>query len=64
MKYDFQEMSKSELRSYVIAHPNDKNAFYVFVDRFTKEASPQTFDLPQSESDLEEIDKLIQDRLR
>ncbi|MDR9401865.1 MAG: hypothetical protein RI580_00350 [Halothece sp. Uz-M2-17] len=57
-------MSKSELRAYVIAHPNDQNAFHAFVDRFTAEASPETFGLPQSKSDVEEIEKLIQQRVK
>jgi len=32
---DFKKMTQSELRAYVIAHPNDQNAFYAFLDRFT-----------------------------
>jgi len=61
---EFKKMTKSELRAYVIAHPNDQNAFHLFVDRFTADASPETFGLPQSHSDVEEIEKLIQERVR
>ena len=34
------------------------------VDRFTAEASPETFGLPESQSDVEEIEKLIQQRAK
>lgn len=61
---DFKKMTKSELRAYVIANPNDQDAFHAFVDRFTAEASPETFALPQSKSDVEEIEKLIQEKVK
>ncbi|MCU0570735.1 MAG: hypothetical protein MUF49_29705 [Oculatellaceae cyanobacterium Prado106] len=52
-------MTKSELRAYVIAHPDDQTAFYAFVDRFTAEASPETFDIPNSTAEIEAVDRLI-----
>ena len=61
-KRDFNQMIKSELRAYVIAHPNDQNAFHTFVDRFTSDASLETFSHPQSQSDVEEIDRLIESK--
>ncbi|MCL1467627.1 DUF6887 family protein [Argonema galeatum] len=63
MKPDFNSMTKIELRTYVIAHPNDKAAFHAFVDRFTSEASPQTFDIPKSNAEVEEVDILIRQKL-
>ncbi|PZD72190.1 hypothetical protein C1752_03776 [Acaryochloris thomasi RCC1774] len=63
-KPDFNSMAKSELRAYVIAHPDDKTAFSVFVDRFTADASPETFDVPQSKSGIEKIDNLIQQKVQ
>jgi len=60
---NFKKMTKSERRAYVIAHPNDQNAFYAFLGRFTADASPETFGLPQSQSDVEEMEKLIQERV-
>ena len=62
-KPDFSSMTKIELRSYVIAHPGDKTAFHAFVDRFTTEASPQTYDLPKSSADVEEVEILIRQKL-
>lgn len=63
MKPDFSTMTKSELRAYVVAHPNDKAAFHAFVDRFTAEASPETFDIPKSNAEVEEVEMLIRQKL-
>jgi hypothetical protein len=60
---DFDTMTKTELRAYLVAHPNDREAFYAFVDRFTSEASPQTFSLAQTQADIEEIEQLIQQKI-
>lgn len=63
MNLDFSAMPKSELRTYVITHPNDKTAFHTFVDRFTSEASPETFDIPNSNAEFEEVEMLIKQKL-
>ncbi|MBG1266427.1 DUF6887 family protein [Nostoc sp. WHI] len=34
-KPNFDDMSKAELRAYVIAHQDDQEAFYAFADRLT-----------------------------
>jgi hypothetical protein len=34
MQSNFENMSKVELRAYLIANPGDQEAFYMFVDRF------------------------------
>lgn len=62
-KPNFSTMAKGELRAYVIAHPDDKAAFRTFVDRFTAEASPETFDIPKSNTDVEEVEMLIRQKL-
>jgi len=63
MKPDFTSMNKVDLRAYVITHPNDKTAFYAFVDRFTSEASPETFDIPKSDAEVEEVEILMRKKL-
>jgi hypothetical protein len=63
MKPDFSSMTKIELRTYVIAHPDDKIAFQAFVDRFTSEASPETYDIPKSNAEVEEVEILIRQKL-
>ncbi|UBF25664.1 hypothetical protein K9N68_29570 [Kovacikia minuta CCNUW1] len=62
-KPDFGAMTKPELRAYVIAHPDDQSAFQAFVDRFTSEASPETFDIPKSPAEVEEVEILIRQKL-
>jgi hypothetical protein len=63
MNPDFNIMPKGELRAYVIAHPDDRSAFHTFVDRFTAEASPETFDIPNSNAEVKEVEILIQQKL-
>ena len=59
-----QDLSKRELRAYLVAHPNEREAFYAFVDRFTADAPPETFAMPQSQCEIEEIEKLIQQKVQ
>ncbi|MFB2916885.1 MULTISPECIES: DUF6887 family protein [Aerosakkonema] len=40
-----------------------KSAFHAFVDRFTSEASTETFDIPKSNSEVEEVEILIRQKL-
>jgi hypothetical protein len=64
-------MTKGELRAYVIAHPDDRSAFHTFVvgvasqneTRFTAEASSATFDIPNSNADVKDVEILIQQKL-
>jgi hypothetical protein len=63
MKPDFDNMTKAELRAYVIAHPADQTAFHAFVDRFTAEASAETYDIPKLNTDVEEVESLIKRKL-
>jgi hypothetical protein len=64
IKLDFNTMTKKELRAYVIAHPSDKDAFSIFVDRFTAKASSETFAMPQSVNEFQDIDRLIKQKLK
>lgn len=63
MKNNFNTMTKAELRAYLIKHPNDKIAFYAFVDRFTSEASPKMFSMAQTSAEVEEVARLIQQKV-
>ena len=63
IKPDFNSMTKIELRTYVIAHPEDKTAFHAFVDRFTSEASTEIYDIPKSNAEVEEVEILIRQKL-
>jgi hypothetical protein len=71
MKPDLSTMTKGELRAYVIAHPDDKTAFHTFVvgvasqdeNRFTAEASSATFNIPNSNAEVEQVENLIRQKL-
>ncbi len=63
MNPDFNTMTKGELRAYVIAHPNNRSAFHTFVDRFTAEASPATYNIPNSTDEVKEVEVLIKQKL-
>lgn len=60
---DFSSMTKIELRTYVIAHPDDKTAFHAFIDRFTPDASTETYDILKSKAEVEEVEILIRRKL-
>jgi hypothetical protein len=60
MKLDFNAMTKAELRAYLIGHPNEREAFYAFVDRFTADASPETIPMARSQSEIKEIEQKVE----
>lgn len=64
MKPNFDTMTKTELRAYLVAHPHERAAFYAFVDRFTSEASPETFTIPKSQAEIEQINTLIEQKVK
>jgi hypothetical protein len=47
-KPDFQAMSQKELQSYALAHRDDQEAFYAYVDKLHAEAT--WVDMPALES--------------
>lgn len=62
-EFDFSTMTKTQLRTYIIAHPDNKAAFHAFVDRFTSEASPETHNIPNSPTEIEDVEVLIKQKL-
>lgn len=62
MKPNFDSMSKAELRAYIVAHPNDREAFYKFVDRFKADANdPGWHPYPQNPEDWAKISQLVKE---
>ncbi len=59
MKIDFSAMTKPELRAYLISHSDDKDAFYMFVDRFTSSTTSPIFPMIKSPDEIKEIEQLI-----
>ncbi len=65
MKPDFDTMSKAELRTYVLAHRNDQEAFYKLVDRFKADSKNQPrHPFPKSLEDVAKVQELIQEQIR
>ncbi len=63
IKPNFMSMNKTELRAYIIAHPDNKAAFHTFVDRFASETGSEIFDIPKSNHELEQLENLIREKL-
>ena len=62
---DFDKMTKAELRAYIVAHTNDQEAFYKFVDRFKADSNDQGWHpFPQSVEDAIKVSKLVQEKIK
>ena len=53
MKPNFESMSRQELRAYVLAHRDDNEAFYAYMDKLNAEAD--SVKMPDLNS-IEELD--------
>jgi hypothetical protein len=51
---NFQAMSQKELQSYVLAHRDDQEAFYAYVDRLHQEGNWIEMPAVESVEDLEQ----------
>ena len=60
---DFNTMNKTELRNYLVKHPEDKSAFQAFVDRFTSDADSTIYSIPESPEGIKEVERLIKQKL-
>jgi hypothetical protein len=60
MNLDFANMSRLELRAYVVAHPDDQQAFQAVVDRATSEV----YDLPRSMEDFAALDAVMGEKIQ
>ena len=63
MTPNFEKMTKTELRAYFISHPDDKNAFHAFVDRYTSDAPSDTYSMAKSPEDIKTIEQLIKQKI-
>ena len=54
MKPDFNVMTKAELRTYVLAHRDDRAAFQALTDRIYANPNPQWYQ-PEDTEELAEI---------
>ncbi|MBE9079752.1 hypothetical protein IQ241_21065 [Romeria aff. gracilis LEGE 07310] len=59
-KPDFQAMSQKDLRAYMLAHQDDQEAFYAYVDRLYAEANWVEMPPLQSIDDLKNYPELVE----
>lgn len=55
---NYQVMSDNELREYVIHHPDDKEAFYTYIDR-TREQNPNAVPMPVEQAEVELRNRIL-----
>ena len=55
---NFDQMSKSELKAYLITHVNDTQAFYALMDKVKAEPNPVYYSL----EDIDRLEELIEAR--
>lgn len=59
-KPNFQAMTQKELRTYVLAHRDDQEAFYAYVDKLHAEANWVEMPPLQSLEDLENYPEFVE----
>jgi hypothetical protein len=59
-KPDFKAMSQKDLHSYVLAHRDDREAFYAYVDKLHTEATWIEMPPLRSADDLENYPEFLQ----
>ena len=65
MKPDFDTMSKTELRAYVLAHRNDQEAFFKLVDRFKADSQNQVIHpFPKSLEEVATVHKILEEQIK
>ncbi len=65
MKPDFQSMSMKELRTYVLEHREDDEAFYALVDRRrAANPNPILYPPPNTPEDREAMRRIIWQKLK
>ncbi|MGB3203921.1 MAG: hypothetical protein WBB28_02900 [Crinalium sp.] len=64
MKPNFKEMSRKELKDYILKHRDDDEAFSVYMDKLNAEPNKTWFPAPKSIEDLAHFPKLLEERLR
>jgi hypothetical protein len=62
MKTDLHAMTKAELRAYVVAHPNDVEAFHLWVDQVSVHPSKKIYPPIQTQADIAEFERLVRER--
>lgn len=59
-KPNFQAMNRKDLHNYVLAHRDDQEAFYAYVDKLHAEATWIEMPLLESPEDLENYPEFVE----
>ena len=63
MNHNFAEMDFKSLRTYVIEHQNDDEAFYTFVDRLKANSSSPVYPPPNTPENIAIMEQAIKDKV-
>ena len=63
MKPNFTTMNTSELRTYVLEHRDDQEAFYTLMDRLNASPPTVSYPCPNTPENLGLMKKAIRERL-
>lgn len=65
MKPNFDNISKAELKAYVMSHRDDQEAFYKLVDRLKADSTNQTrYPFPKSLEDIAKVRDIIKENIQ
>lgn len=63
-KLDFEQMSRSELRSYVLTHRSDEEALRIYMERLRNEPGVNRHTGGLNEEDLKQLEQLLSRRVK
>jgi hypothetical protein len=63
MKSDLETMSTIDLRSYVLEHREDREAFNILMDKLNTNTQINTYPCPNTPENLEIMRKAIREKL-
>jgi hypothetical protein len=61
MKHDFSQMTRQDLRAYVLAHRDDDDAIEALIERRNPNSPKYRF--PKTDEDLTEMERILKKKL-
>jgi len=61
MKPNFSQITRQDLRAYVLAHRDDDDAIEALIDR--RNPNSPTYKFPENDEDLREMEEILQKKL-
>ncbi|MFM2380705.1 MAG: hypothetical protein RLZZ143_3288 [Cyanobacteriota bacterium] len=60
---DFYQMSRPELRKYVLSHREDDEALRIYMDRMRTEPGVTRFTLTPSQEDMKKLEEFLREKM-